>query len=60
MGLELAARSPRAADLLAHAGRVAGGMDVARVLSRGEPALDRSSFLQPVLTAISLGVAGEL
>jgi [acyl-carrier-protein] S-malonyltransferase len=60
MGLDLCARSPRAAALLEHAGRVAGGVDVLRVLARGEPAMDSSSFLQPVLTAITLAVAGEL
>ena len=60
MGVALAARSPRAAALLEHAARAAGGVAVARVLARGEPTMDRSSFLQPVLTAIALGVAGEL
>ena len=60
MGLELAARSPRAAALLAHAARAAGDVDVTGILARGEPPLDRTWFLQPVLTAISLGVADEL
>lgn len=59
MGLALAERSQAAAALLDRAAQVLD-TDVRRTLARGGPLLARTSFLQPVLTAVGLGVAGEL
>jgi [acyl-carrier-protein] S-malonyltransferase len=59
MGLELAARSAPAAALLDRAAEAAG-VDLRRALERGGPALERTSVLQPVLTAVLLGVAEEI
>jgi [acyl-carrier-protein] S-malonyltransferase len=59
MGLELAARSAPAAALLDRAAE-ATRVDVRHALERGGPALERTSVLQPVHTAVLLGVAEEI
>lgn len=59
MGLALAHRSPEAKALLVHAASVTG-VDVLRLLYRGGRDLARTEVLQPVLTAVSLGVFLQL
>lgn len=59
MGLELAARDPRAAALLDHAG-ACGGFNPKTVLRRGGDRLSDTRILQPLLTAVTLGLAEAL
>jgi [acyl-carrier-protein] S-malonyltransferase len=59
MGLDFTSRSMLASTLLDHAAGITG-IDVRCALERGGPALERTSVLQPVLTAMLLGMAGEL
>jgi [acyl-carrier-protein] S-malonyltransferase len=46
-------------ELVEHAGRAAG-VDAVRLLARGGPELQRTSVLQPLLTAVGLGVCRAL
>lgn len=59
MGLELAARSTRAAKLLRLVSD-AVGHDVPRAIERGGRALTRTDVLQPTLVAVSLAAAHAL
>ncbi|PRQ09231.1 ACP S-malonyltransferase [Enhygromyxa salina] len=59
MGLELAAVDPRAAALLQLAGEQ-GGFSAAKVLRRGGEALADTRVLQPLMTAVALGVSQAL
>jgi [acyl-carrier-protein] S-malonyltransferase len=59
MGLDFASHSALADALLDQATEITG-IDVRRALEHGGPLLDRTSVLQPVITAVLLGVAGEL
>ncbi len=59
MGLQLAERSPAARALLELAGQETG-VDVFALLQRGGPDWNRTEVIQPLLTAVTLGVLGEL
>ncbi|MFV8756123.1 ACP S-malonyltransferase [Nannocystaceae bacterium ST9] len=59
MGLELAAAYPRAAALLDHAGEV-GGFDARTLLRRGGDRLSDTRVLQPLMTAVLLGIVDAL
>ncbi len=59
MGLALAAARADAAALLRRAGEAAG-VDAEQVLAAGGPAFARTSVIQPLLTAVGLGVAAAL
>lgn len=59
MGLALAAERPEAAAWLQYAGELAG-VDAEHVLTTGGPAFSRTSVIQPLLTAVALGVASAL
>lgn len=54
MGLDLAARSDHAANLLEHASQVTG-VDLGHQLKEGGEDLGRTAVLQPTLTAVALG-----
>ncbi len=57
--VELAEASRPTGELLARAS-AATGLDLVRALRRGDPVLDRTEVVQPLLAALSLGVAREL
>jgi len=57
--LDLVERSSRIRGLLRFASRSIGH-DLERLVMRGGPRLTKSEVIQPALTAISLGVVGEL
>ena len=59
MGLELASVHPRAAALLDYAGEV-GGFDARAVLRRGGDRLSDTRVLQPLMTAVLLGIVDAL
>lgn len=59
MGLGLAAVHPRAAALLDHAGDV-GGFDPRTVLRRAGDRLSDTRVLQPLMTAVLLGIVAAL
>ena len=59
MGLDLAAASRRAADLLGHASELTG-VDLFRELDRCGPALRRTDVVQAAMAAVGLGVFLEL
>jgi [acyl-carrier-protein] S-malonyltransferase len=59
MGLELAAHDSRAATLLEFAGQC-GGFSAAKVLRRGGEPLSDTRILQPLMTAVTLGMSEAL
>lgn len=59
MGLELADRDSRAAALLELAGQC-GGFSATKVLSRGGEPLSDTRILQPLMTAVTLGMSEAL
>jgi len=59
MGLALANAHPPAARLLEHAGEC-GGFDAVRVLRRGGDRLSNTRVLQPLMTAVLLGIVDAL
>ncbi len=59
MGLSLADVHPPAARLLEHAGEC-GGFDAARILRRGGDRLSNTRVLQPLMTAVLLGIVDAL
>lgn len=59
MGLDLAGRDPRAAELLELAGEH-GGFSATTVLRRGGDRLASTRVLQPLLTAVVLGITEAL
>jgi len=59
MGLDLAERVPAARELLDRASAVAG-VDVPRLLATGGADFQRTSVIQPMLTAVTLATSAEL